>query len=81
MEDFIYPASLAVVVLLSYKFWQNHNTFLLIIALGVGVYIIYSHETGDTATNWKNSMVESINESAEDFVEIGENSDEEEVKH
>jgi hypothetical protein len=43
-------------------FFQNNNTLLLLITLAVGVYIVYSHETGHTATEYKNQIVNSIND-------------------
>lgn len=40
----------------------------MLVALAVGVYIIYSHETGHTATEFKDSVIHSIDKSAEKFV-------------
>lgn len=67
MDDMIYPASLVVIALLVFVLYQNNNSKLALLMLAIGVYIIYSHETGNTATNFKNDMVKSINEGAEDF--------------
>jgi len=67
MEDMIYPASLIVIALLVFILYQNNNSKLALLMLAIGVYIVYSHETGNTATNFKNDMVKSINEGAEDF--------------
>ena len=67
MDDMIYPASLVVIALLVFVLHQNNNSKLALLMLAVGVYIIYSHETGNTATDFKNDMVKSINEGAEDF--------------
>lgn len=69
MDDLIYPASLAVLAILAFVFWQNHNMMLLIVVIGIASYIVYSHETGNTATGFKNDMVESINSDAEDYGE------------
>lgn len=33
----------------------------------IAIYVVYSHETGNTATNFKNDVVESINESSDGF--------------
>ncbi|MCD6173916.1 MAG: hypothetical protein J7J96_09075 [Sulfurimonas sp.] len=67
MEDMIYPASLIVIALLVFILYQNNNSKLALLMLAIGVYIVYSHETGNTATDFKNDMVKSINEGAEDF--------------
>lgn len=39
----------------------------MIFTLLIGVYIIYSHKTGETMTGFKNEMIESIDSSAKDF--------------
>jgi len=64
MEGFIYPASLLLVAVMAFIFFQNHNTMLMVIAIGIGIYIVYSHETGNTATDFKNEILESIDEEA-----------------
>jgi len=69
MYEYIYPASLVLVALLAFNFNQNHNTKLALVMLVIGAYIIYSNETGYTATDFKNEMVQSIDESAEEFVD------------
>jgi len=63
----IYPISLGVVALLAFVLYQNNSTKLMLIVLAIGGYIIYSHETGHTMTDMKNSAVDSIEESAEEF--------------
>ena len=67
MDDLIYPASLVVIALLVFVLNQNNNSKLALLMLVIGIYIVYSHETGNTATDFKNNMVDSINEGAEDF--------------
>jgi len=67
MDDITYYGSLALIASLAYMFFRNNSTFLLFIVLSIGAYIIYSNETGYTATEFKNSMVNSINEEAQDF--------------
>lgn len=67
MDGVMYPISLIVVAILAFSFNRNNNTFLMLFVLAVGAYIIYSHETGHTATEFKNSMVESIDKSAGDY--------------
>ena len=67
MNGIMYPISLIVIAILAFSFNRNNNTFLMMFVLAVGAYIIYSHETGHTATEFKNNMVQSINESAGNF--------------
>lgn len=67
MEDMIYPVSLVVIALLVFVLYQNNNSKLALLMVAIGIYIVYSHETGNTATDFKNDMVKSINEGAEDF--------------
>jgi len=69
MDGIMYPISLIIIAIMAFSFNRNNNSFLMIFVLLVGVYIIYSHETGHTATEFKNSMVQSIDESARDFSE------------
>ncbi len=67
MDGWMYPASLVLVAILAFTFNQNNNTKMTLIMILIGAYIIYSHETGDSATNWKNEMVESLEKSTKDF--------------
>jgi len=67
MYGFMYPASLVLLALLAYTFNQSNNSKLALLMILIGIYIVYSHETGHTVTDWKNEMVESIDKSAEDF--------------
>jgi len=67
MDGIMYPISLVIIAVLAFSFNRNNNTFLMIFVLAVGAYIIYSHETGHTATEFKNNMVQSIDESAENY--------------
>ena len=39
----------------------------MVIVLAIGGYIIYSHETGYSATEFKNEMIDSLDKSARDF--------------
>lgn len=69
MDGYMYVASLVIVGLLAFMFFRNNNTLLLLLSLIIGAYIVYSHETGHTATEYKNEAVNSINEEAEGFNE------------
>lgn len=67
MDGLLYPISLLVVALMAVAFYRGNSVKLMLFALAVGAYIIYSHETGYTATDYKNEVVDSINKSATDF--------------
>lgn len=69
MDGMMYPVSLIVLAVLAFSFYQTNNTKIVLLMIITGVYIVYSHETGNTATQWKNDMVQSIDESAGTFSE------------
>ncbi len=69
MDGMLYYGVLALLIGLAYMFFQHNSTGLLLITVVVGIYIVYSHTTGHTATEFKNEMVHSINEEAEGFSE------------
>ncbi len=68
MDGWLYPLSLAVVGLLAYIFYQNNSFKMMLLMIAIGIYFIYSHETGYTATDYKNEVIDSIDKSARDFV-------------
>lgn len=72
MDDLIYPASLLAIVITAFSFFQSGNTKFALLVLAIGVYIIYSHETGNTATDFKNNMINSIDEKATEFKKNGD---------
>ena len=41
---------------------------MMLLMIAIGIYFIYSHETGYTATDYKNEVIDSIDKSARDFV-------------
>jgi hypothetical protein len=67
MEGFMYPASLIVLTLLAWSFYRNNHFILMVLAFAVGGYIVYSTETGHTATDFKNEMIHKIDEKAPDY--------------
>ena len=66
-SSLIYPVSLALIALVSFVLYQNNNTKLMLIILGIGAYIIYSHNTGHTMTEWRKNIAESFDESADKY--------------
>jgi len=67
MEGIIYPASIIFLAILAFVFYQGRNNVLMFIAIVIGVYIVYSQETGHTATEFKNGVIESIDSEAKEF--------------
>jgi len=67
MEGIMYPASVIFLAILTFVFYQNRNTILMFVAMAIGIYIVYSQETGHTATDFKNEVIESIDEKADKF--------------
>ena len=65
----LYPASLLLLAFLTFTFYKSRNPILSLIALGIGIYIIYSHETGYTATKFKDEMIDSLDKSARGYSE------------
>ena len=68
MDGWMYPLSLVVVALMAFTFYRNNSMKMVLLSLAIGVYIIYSHETGYTATDYKNEVIDSIDKSAKEFV-------------
>ena len=73
MEGIIYPASIIFLAVLAFIFYQGRNTLLMLIAIVIGIYIVYSQETGHTATEFKNDVIESIDGKAKEFDEAHSN--------
>ncbi|MEN4053072.1 MULTISPECIES: hypothetical protein [Sulfurimonas] len=69
MDGMLYYGVLVLLIGLAYMFFQHNSTGLLLITVVIGIYIVYSHTTGHTATEFKNEVVNSIDEEAEGFNE------------
>jgi hypothetical protein len=67
MDGMMYPISLVIVAVLAFTFNRNNNSFLMMVTLAVGAYIIFSHETGHTATELKNDVIKTIDENTVDY--------------
>ncbi len=67
MEGFMYPAVLLVLTLLSWSFYRTNNFVLMGIAIIVGIYVVYSQESGHTATEFKNKMIQKIDDKAPNY--------------
>lgn len=67
MDGLVYYGSLVVIALFIFSMRRVNNNFLAFIALLIGIYIVYSHETGHTATEFKNNMVDKINDEVPNY--------------
>lgn len=65
----MYIFSLIIVSALALMFYRNNNFKLMLLMLAIDAYIIYSDQTGNTLTGFKNDMVKSIDESAGTFTQ------------
>lgn len=60
MSGWMYYGSLLLIAMFILSMFRTHNNLLALIALVVGIYIIYSHETGYTATDFRHEMVDKL---------------------
>lgn len=67
MDGIPYIVSLIVIAIMAFALYRGNSFKLMFLVLAVGTYIIYSHETGNTATKYKDEMLESLDKSARDF--------------
>lgn len=82
MEGLLYYFSLAVIGIFIYIMTQHNSNGLAFIALIIGVYIVYSHETGYTATDFRHEMVNTIDGNTVDYTkETDTEAIEESLKH
>jgi len=58
--EWLYPATIVVLLILAYMQWQINSKKMMILILGVLGYIVYSHETGHTLTQFKDDSVQSF---------------------
>jgi len=67
MDGILYYGVLILLISLAYIFFQHNSTGLLLLTVIIGIYIVYSHTTGYTATEYKNEVVNSINDETQGF--------------
>lgn len=73
MDGYIYIGSLVITLLAALMFYKNNNINLMLLMIGIAGYIVFSHETGHTATEFKDSIVDSIDSSAVNLVDSFKN--------
>lgn len=67
MDSLLYLGTLLVLALLAFILYQNNHSKLALLAFLIGVYIVYSHETGHTATEFRDKLMNSAEDKAEDI--------------
>jgi len=67
MDGLVYYGVLFIIIVISFMFYQNNSNRMAVLLLMLGAYIIYSHETGYSATDFKNEMIDSLDESAQEY--------------
>lgn len=67
MDGMFFYLTLAVLAILAYTFFQNHNEKLALVMIALGIYIVYSHVTGNSVTDFKDEAVKSLDESASEW--------------
>jgi len=68
MEEYLYPASLAFLAFLAFTFNRNNNSKLALSMIIIGIYLVYSHETGNTATDFKNEVITDFDKAVGNYV-------------
>lgn len=64
MEDWMYYGSLLVVLIIAVNFFRGGHIMLALATIGVGAWIVYSHEENVTYEDIKHDIVKSIDEGA-----------------
>ena len=59
----LYPATIVILLILAYMQWQTNAKKTMVLVLVVLAYIIYSHETGQTLTEFKDEAIKSFDDS------------------
>ena len=73
MDGYIYIGSIVITALAALMFYKSNNLNLMLLMIGIAGYIIFSHETGHTATEFKDNVVNSIDNSAVNLVDSFKN--------
>jgi hypothetical protein len=79
MDGWMYYGSLLMIGIFAFSMSRTHHNMLAFIALLVGAYLIYSHETGYTATDFRHEMVDKIDKETSDY-DYSKNKEREEAK-
>ena len=67
MDGMMYYGALLLIAFFIFSMVRTNHGGMALIGLVVGVYLVYSHETGHTATEFKNDLVQKIDKEAPVF--------------
>jgi Ca2+/Na+ antiporter len=67
MEGFMYPATLIFLTLVAWMFYRDNSLVLMSLAIFVAIYVVYSQETGHTATEFKNNIIKDIDQKTPNY--------------
>ncbi|WP_304545202.1 hypothetical protein [Sulfurimonas microaerophilic] len=67
MDTLFYLGTLLILALLAFILNQHNHSKLALLVVFIGVYIVYSHETGHTATEFRDEVMKSVEEDADDI--------------
>ncbi|WP_345972327.1 hypothetical protein [Sulfurimonas diazotrophicus] len=60
--SWLYPATIVVLLILAYMQWQTNAKKTMVIVLVVLGYIVYSHETGHSLTEFREQAVDDFDD-------------------
>ena len=58
--SWLYPGTIVVLLILAYMQWQTNAKKTMVLILVILAYIVYSHETGNSLTKFKDDAVDSF---------------------
>ncbi|MDH4944870.1 hypothetical protein [Sulfurimonas sp. C5] len=67
MDTLLYLGPLVLLALLAFNFYQNNHPKLALLVILIGIYIVYSHETGHTAGEFSDELMKSAEKEADDI--------------
>jgi len=67
MGTLFYLGTLVFLAIFAFILYQNNHSKLTLLVVLIGAYIVYSHETGHTATEFKNELIQSTEKEAENI--------------
>lgn len=67
MDTLLYLGPLVLLAILAFNFYQHNHPKLALLAILIGIYIVYSHETGHTATEFRDEVMQTVEEESEDI--------------
>ncbi|UFS62101.1 hypothetical protein LOH54_10625 [Sulfurimonas sp. HSL-3221] len=60
--SWLYPGTIVVLLILAYMQWQTNSKKTMVLVLVVLGYIVYSHETGHSLTEFREQAVDDFDD-------------------